>query len=132
MPSPHDELWRLFASPVPTHTTFGSVGLIATSPIDTVVCESKTFSHVLPPLVVFKQAAGRRRRIEDGGVGLVDREVGDATAHEDGPDVTARDGVEDRVRYLGEDGRSGEQEDQQQNGAANEHKHLSGRTEATA
>ena len=35
-PSPHVELWRLFGSPIPTHTTFRSLGAIAMSPTDSV------------------------------------------------------------------------------------------------
>ena len=52
MPSPQDELWRLFASPVPTHTRLASVGAMATAPIDPVDSLSNTLVNVVPPLVV--------------------------------------------------------------------------------
>src|SRR5262249_51776066 len=52
-PSPHDELWRLFASPVPTQTRFGSEGAIAMSPIDKAVpSRSNTGVHVTPLLTL--------------------------------------------------------------------------------
>src|SRR5882762_6794553 len=53
-PSPHDELCRLFGSPVPTHTTDGSDGAIAMSPIVDTASLSKTGVHVVPLLVVFQ------------------------------------------------------------------------------
>jgi hypothetical protein len=49
---PHEELWRLFASPVPTHTIDGSEGATVTSPIVDVGWSSNTGSHVVPPFVV--------------------------------------------------------------------------------
>src|SRR6478672_11785760 len=50
-PSPQVELCRLFASPVPTHTTLGSLGAIAMSPIESaVLAASNTGSHVTPLL----------------------------------------------------------------------------------
>src|SRR6267143_2274772 len=52
-PSPHDELWRLFGSPDPTHTTEGSDGAIAMSPIVDTASLSNTGVHVVPLLVVF-------------------------------------------------------------------------------
>src|SRR5260221_2409392 len=52
-PPPHDELWRLFGSPVPTHTTEGSDGAIAMSPIVDTASLSKTGVHVVPLFVVF-------------------------------------------------------------------------------
>src|SRR5712664_2131917 len=52
-PSPHDELWRLFGSPDPTHTTDGSDGAIAMSPIVDTASLSNTGVHVVPLLVVF-------------------------------------------------------------------------------
>src|SRR6267143_2004715 len=52
-PSPHDELWRLFGSPVPTHTTEGSDGAIAISPMVDTASLSNTGVHVVPLLVVF-------------------------------------------------------------------------------
>src|SRR5712671_7444089 len=52
-PSPHDELWRLFGSPVPTHTTEGSDGAIAMSPMVDTASLSNTGVHVVPLLVVF-------------------------------------------------------------------------------
>src|SRR5258708_3650565 len=52
-PSPQEELWRLFGSPVPTHTIDGSDGAIAMSPIVETPSLSKIGSHVVPLLVVF-------------------------------------------------------------------------------
>src|SRR5580693_7285691 len=53
-PSPHDELCRLFGSPVPTHTTEGSDGAIAMSPMVETLSLSNTGSQVVPLLVVFQ------------------------------------------------------------------------------
>src|SRR6266404_106559 len=53
VPSPHDELCRLLGSPVPTHTTDGSEGAIAMSPMVETASLSKTGSHVVPLFVVF-------------------------------------------------------------------------------
>src|SRR6266850_452463 len=53
-PSPHDELCRLFGSPVPTHTMDGSDGAIAMSPIVDTLSLSNTGSQVVPLLVVFQ------------------------------------------------------------------------------
>src|SRR6266404_3745942 len=53
-PSPHDELCRLFGSPVPTHTIDGSEGAIAMSPIVDTLSLSNTGSQVVPLLVVFQ------------------------------------------------------------------------------
>src|SRR6266852_168236 len=53
-PSPHDELCRLFGSPDPTHTTEGSDGAIAMSPIVETASLSNTGVHVVPLLVVFQ------------------------------------------------------------------------------
>src|SRR5712671_6854488 len=52
-PSPQEELCRLFGSPVPTHTTDGSDGAIAMSPIVDTLSLSNTGSHVVPLFVVF-------------------------------------------------------------------------------
>src|SRR5258708_2704406 len=52
-PSPEEELCRLFGSPVPTHTTDGSDGAIAMSPIVDTLSLSNTGSHVVPLFVVF-------------------------------------------------------------------------------
>src|SRR5262245_42943145 len=52
-PSPHEELRRLFASPVPTHTMFGFEGASAIEPTETVVSRSNTGIQELPRLVVF-------------------------------------------------------------------------------
>src|SRR5213078_4633286 len=49
-PSPQEELWRLFGSPVPTHTIEGSD--IAIAPSDPSL--SNIGSHVVPLLVVFQ------------------------------------------------------------------------------
>src|SRR6478736_1784185 len=43
----------LFASPVPTHTTFGSVGATAIAPTDPVRTESNTGAQLTPALTVF-------------------------------------------------------------------------------
>src|SRR5439155_12273650 len=53
-PSPQEELWRLFGSPVPTHTIEGSDGAIAMSPIVDTPSLSNIGSHVVPLLVVFQ------------------------------------------------------------------------------
>src|SRR5229473_4969277 len=53
-PSPHEELCRLFGSPVPTHTTEGSDGAMAMSPIVETLSLSKIGSQVVPLLVVFQ------------------------------------------------------------------------------
>src|SRR6202165_999265 len=53
-PSPQEELCRLFGSPVPTHTTDGSEGAIAMSPIVETLSLSNIGSHVVPWLVVFQ------------------------------------------------------------------------------
>src|SRR5258708_10366371 len=52
-PSPHDELCRLFGSPVPTHITDGSDGAIAMPPIVDTPSLSNTCSQVVPLFVVF-------------------------------------------------------------------------------
>src|SRR5258706_1140563 len=52
-PSPHEELWRLLASPVPAQTTFGFVGATARAPMDIIAStRSKTADHDLPWLVL--------------------------------------------------------------------------------
>src|SRR5882762_3744430 len=53
-PSPQEELCRLFGSPVPTHTTEGSDGAIAMSPIVDTLSLSNIGSHVVPLFVVFQ------------------------------------------------------------------------------
>src|SRR5713226_1084957 len=53
-PLPHDELCRLFGSPVPTHTIAGSEGATVTSPMVETPSLSNTGSHVVPALVVFQ------------------------------------------------------------------------------
>src|SRR2546429_4120249 len=53
-PSPQEELWRLFGSPVPTHTIEGADGAIAMSPIVDTSSLSNIGSHVVPLLVVFQ------------------------------------------------------------------------------
>src|SRR6266851_9114211 len=53
-PSPQDELCRLLGSPVPTHTTDGSDGAMAMSPIVETLSLSNTGSQVVPLLVVFQ------------------------------------------------------------------------------
>src|SRR5258707_8953528 len=52
-PSPQEELCRLFGSPVPTHTTDGSDGTIAMSPIVETFSLSNIGSQVVPLFVVF-------------------------------------------------------------------------------
>src|SRR5229473_6070593 len=52
-PSPQEELCRLFGSPVPTHTTEGSDGAIAMSPIVDTLSLSNIGSQVVPLFVVF-------------------------------------------------------------------------------
>src|SRR2546427_13148904 len=54
IPSPHDELWRLFGSPVPTQTIEGSEGAMAISPIVETRSLSKTASQVMPLFTVFQ------------------------------------------------------------------------------
>src|SRR6266700_5392346 len=54
MPSPHEELWRLFGSPDPTHTIDGSDGAMATSPMVETPSLSNTGSQVVPLFVVFQ------------------------------------------------------------------------------
>src|SRR5215469_14510399 len=54
-PLPHDELCRLLASPVPTHTTSGSDCETVTSPMLDTGCSSKTGFHVMPLLTVLKR-----------------------------------------------------------------------------
>src|SRR6266513_3671728 len=53
-PSPQEELCLLFGSPVPTHTTEGSDGAMAISPIVETPSLSKTGSQVVPSFVVFQ------------------------------------------------------------------------------
>src|SRR6266852_6703742 len=52
-PSPHEELCRLFGSPVPTHTTAGSDGAMAMSPIVETLSLSNIGSQLVPLFVVF-------------------------------------------------------------------------------
>src|SRR4029450_13772918 len=52
-PLPQAELLRSFASPVPTHTTFGSDGATATAPMEATGCFSNTASNVAPFVLVF-------------------------------------------------------------------------------
>src|SRR5580704_1516776 len=52
-PSPHEELCRLFGSPVPTHTTVGTDGATAISPMVETLSLSKIGSQVVPLFVVF-------------------------------------------------------------------------------
>src|SRR5258708_4309701 len=52
-PSPQEELWRLLGSPVPTHTTEGSDGAIAMSPIVDTLSLSNIGSQVVPLFIVF-------------------------------------------------------------------------------
>src|SRR6266853_449034 len=52
-PSPQEELCRLFGSPVPTHTTAGSDGAMARSPMVETLSLSNIGSQVVPLFVVF-------------------------------------------------------------------------------
>src|SRR6267143_3803006 len=52
-PSPQEELCRLFGSPVPTHTTAGSDGAMAMSPMVETLSLSNIGSQVVPLFVVF-------------------------------------------------------------------------------
>src|SRR5512147_821407 len=52
-PQPALELLKIFASPVPTHTTSGLLGSIARSPIEAVGIPSKTGSKVVPSFTDF-------------------------------------------------------------------------------
>src|SRR6266851_5113297 len=52
-PSPQEELCRLLGSPVPTHTTAGSDGAMAMSPIVETLSLSNIGSQVVPLFVVF-------------------------------------------------------------------------------
>src|SRR5215469_753435 len=54
MPSPQEELWRLFGSPLPTQTMEGSDGAMAISPAVETPSLSKTGSQVVPLLMVFQ------------------------------------------------------------------------------
>src|SRR4051812_47910012 len=54
-PSPHDELCRVFASPVPAQTMFGFDFDTAIAPIDIIASTlSNTGAHVTPPLTLLK------------------------------------------------------------------------------
>ena len=53
MPLPCWMLERMSASPLPTYTTFGSLGATATAPIDATGCESMIGVHVRPALPLF-------------------------------------------------------------------------------
>src|SRR6267378_1413837 len=53
-PRPHEEELRLFASPVPTHTTSGFFCHTATEPIEATGCLSNIGFHVVPAFVVLK------------------------------------------------------------------------------
>src|SRR5258708_22866763 len=52
-PSPQEELCRLLGSPVPTHTTAGSDGAMAISPMVETLSLSNIGSQVVPLFVVF-------------------------------------------------------------------------------
>ena len=52
-PLPQLELFRSFASPVPTHTTLASEGAMATAPIEATASFSKIPENVPPLSVVF-------------------------------------------------------------------------------
>jgi hypothetical protein len=55
MPSPQDELCRLFASPVPAHTMLGFDRETAIAPIDCIASTwSKIGVHEVPPLTLLK------------------------------------------------------------------------------
>src|SRR5437868_3208377 len=54
IPSPNEEDWRLFDSPVPTYRMSGFEGEIAMSPIECVVYVSKIGVKDVPLLVVFQ------------------------------------------------------------------------------
>ena len=52
-PSLQEEIWRLFASPVPTQTIFVLEGATVTSPTDIIAfTPSNTGAHDVPPLVL--------------------------------------------------------------------------------
>src|SRR5436853_626776 len=53
-PSPQLVLWRLFDSPVPTHSRSGLLCETATSPIDIRLTSWNCASKVVPALVVFQ------------------------------------------------------------------------------
>src|SRR5215831_13683640 len=53
MPSPTETLFRVQASPVPTHTIFELDGSIVTAPMDCTDCRSNTGLNVVPPLMDF-------------------------------------------------------------------------------
>src|SRR5262245_13295904 len=54
-PPPHDELWRLFCSPVPAQMIFESPSKIASAPNVLSGCRPNTSFHVTPLLVVFQR-----------------------------------------------------------------------------
>src|SRR5678815_859856 len=54
-PSPQLELWRVLASPVPTHTVSGADGATATAPMDIIaLTPSKTGDHETPLFELFQ------------------------------------------------------------------------------
>src|SRR5689334_24420874 len=53
MPAPTETLFRVQASPVPTHTVFELAGSIVTAPMDCTDCRSNTGLNVVPPLMDF-------------------------------------------------------------------------------
>ena len=64
MPSPQDELRRLFASPEPTHTMFAFDGATATAPIDVTRCASNSGVQVAPAVRRLPHATRRRGDID--------------------------------------------------------------------
>ena len=54
MPWPSEMWLRMYASPVPAQTTFGSDGATASAPIDCTGWPSKIGAQCTPPSVVFQ------------------------------------------------------------------------------
>src|SRR5579864_2538658 len=54
MPCPTEMWLRINDSPVPAHTTFGSLGATASEPMDATGSESKIGSQWIPPSVLLK------------------------------------------------------------------------------
>ena len=97
--------WRpLTFSPVPTQTTSGLVGSSVTSPIEYEGWSSKIGVHVMPALVVFHRPPEPTATYQVLRVGVADLDVGDAAAHDGGPDLAhaqRRDGGRYRSRGIG-------------------------------
>ena len=114
-PLPHDVLWRLFDSPVPTQSRSGFDCDTVTSPIDISPWSSKIGVKIAPLLVVFQTPPCAVPDIPDRRILFVHGDIGDAARHDgrsDGPEMQLLELLGDGPARLREQRWRGEKREQ--------------------